>query len=262
MIALWIVPITAGWIAGWLVNYLADVLPFTRRLGKPVCLQCGAPIALKEYLLLRPCPNGHARKARAWLVQIVMLAVSVYAWIQPPPKIGYLPGMILLVYFGVIVAIDMEHRLILHPTSIAGSLLALTLGLASNGLRDTLLGGLGGLLIMLGFYYIGVLFSRIRARRMRSKGQETDDEEALGAGDVILVAILGLLVGWPLIWFCILISILLGGFVSLLFIIGLLVTRRYEKNALMLFIPYGPYFIAGAFLIVYFPRFLEMLVPG
>lgn len=262
MSALLIVPIIIGWIAGWLVNYLADVLPVTRRFSKPVCLHCGVPFSIADYLSLRACANGHARKLRVWVTQIAVVAVSVYTWISPPLKIGYLPGILLLVYFGVIVAIDMEHRLILHPTSIVGSLLALTLGLVSNGLRATLLGGLGGLLIMLLFYYLGVLFSRLRARRMRSMGQEADDEEALGAGDVILVAILGLLVGWPLIWFCILFSILLGGFVSLLFIIGLLITRRYENNALMLFIPYGPYFIASAFLVVYFPRFLGMLVPG
>lgn len=262
MTAVLIVPAVLGWIAGWLVNYLADVLPVTRRLSPPACLQCGTPIALKEYLLFQACPNGHARKARVWITQVLVLAVSMYTWLQPPPKIGYLPGMLLLVYFGVIVAVDMEHRLILHPTSIAGSLLALTLGLFSNGLLPTLLGGLGGLLIMLAFYYMGTLFSRIRARRMRAMGQEADDEEALGAGDVILVTILGFLVGWPLIWFCILFSILLGGFVSLLFIVWLFVSRKYEKNALMMFIPYGPYFIAGAFLIVYFPRFLEMLVPG
>ncbi len=97
---------------------------------------------------------------------------------------------------------------------------------------------------------------------MKAQGQEADEEEALGAGDVILVTILGFLVGWPLVWFLILLSILLGGFVSLLLVVGLLVTRKYEKNALMMFIPYGPYFITGAFLIVFIPRFLAYLVPG
>jgi hypothetical protein len=30
----------------------------------------------------------------------------------------------------------------------------------------------------------------------------------------------------------------------------------------MTFIPYGPYFIITAALIVYFPKFLAMIVPG
>jgi prepilin signal peptidase PulO-like enzyme (type II secretory pathway) len=156
----------------------------------------------------------------------------------------------------------MEHRLILHPTSIVGSLIALVLGTVSHGLTPTLLGGLGGLVIMLVFYFFGVLFARIRARRMRAKGMEADDEEALGQGDVILVTRLGFLVGWPLIWFLIIVSTLLGGIVSLFLVAGLLITRRYNTNALMVFIPYGPYFIVGAALIVYFPNLLRALLPN
>ena len=64
------------------------------------------------------------------------------------------------------------------------------------------------------FYYFGVLFTRIRTKRMLAMGQEVDDEEALGAGDVILVTVLGLILGWPLIWFGLLLGILLGGFFS------------------------------------------------
>ena len=130
------------------------------------------------------------------------------------------------------------------------------------GLMPTLLGGFGGLVIMLIFYFFGVLFARMRARRMRAQGMEVDDEEALGQGDVILVTILGFLVGWPLIWFLILVSTLLGGIVSFFLVIGLLISRRYNDNALMVFIPYGPYFIIGAALIVYFPGLLKALLPN
>jgi len=191
-----------------------------------------------------------------------MLAASIYIWISPPSKLGYLPGMLLITYFGVVFLIDMEHRLILHPTSIFGSVLGLIVGTASHGITATLLGGLGGFLIMLGFYYFGVWFARIRTKRMLAAGQEADDEESLGAGDVILAAILGLMLGWPLIWFCLLLGILLGGFFSLLLVLWLVVTRKYGKNALMLFIPYGPYFIISAFLIIFFPKFIQTLIPG
>ena len=256
-----IVPIFLGCIAGYFVNYLADVLPFTRRLSQPTCPQCDAPFTWKDYLTFRSCQNGHSRKARLWIVLITILAASIYTWITPS-KMGYLLGLILITYFGVVFVIDMEHRLILHPTSIFGSLLGLIVGTVSHGVKDTLWGGLGGLLIMLAFYYFGVLFTRIRTKRMLAMGQEADDEEALGAGDVILVTVLGLILGWPLIWFGLLLGILLGGFFSLLLILWLVATRKYEKNALMLFIPYGPYFIISAFLIVYFPKLIQMIVPG
>lgn len=257
-----ILPIFFGWLAGYLVNYLADVLPVTRRFSRPGCTQCDAPFTLKNYLLLGSCENGHPRKARTWIVQVSMTALSAYTWVDPPSKIGTLLGFILIIYFGVVFAIDMEHRLILHPTSIFGSILGLVIGWLKWGLLPTLLGGLGGLLIMLAFYYFGVLFSRIRTKRMQAMGQEIDDEEALGAGDVILVTILGFLLGWPLIWFGLVFGILFGGFISLLIILWLVITRKYETNALMLFIPYGPYFITSAFLILYFPKFVQLFVPG
>ena len=257
-----ILPIFIGLLAGWMVNYFSDTLPITRRFSKPVCLECGASYSLKDYLLFQRCSNGHARGFRVWLAQILVVAASVYIWIQPPTGIGYIFGMLLILYFGVVVVIDMEHRLILHPTSIAGALLALTAGIISHGLVPSLLGGLGGFLIMFVFYYLGVLFTRFRAKRIIAQGQEPDEEEALGSGDVILVTILGFLVGWPLIWFCILLSIMIGGLASLMLVISLLITRKYEKQVLMTFIPYGPYFIISAFLITFFPRFLAMIVPG
>jgi leader peptidase (prepilin peptidase)/N-methyltransferase len=254
-------PVTLGWLAGWLVNYLSDVLPVTRRFSQPACPHCGAPLGWKEYLLFRPCPNGHPRPTRLWIVQFIILAMSVYSWINPPARIEYFPGLILLIYFGVVFVIDLEHRLILHPTSIFGAIFGLVVGIIAHGISPTLLGGLGGFAIMLTFYGLGVLFTRIRAKRLASMGQEPDDEEALGSGDVILVTVLGLILGWPLIWLCLLYGILLGGLISLIIFLWLIASGKYKTSALMTFIPYGPYFIITAGLIVYFPKFLAMFVP-
>jgi hypothetical protein len=255
-----LIPIVVGWFVGIIINYLSDVLPQTRRLTQPTCLQCNSTLTWQAYLFFQPCSNGHKRSIRTWLIQAMILFISIYVWFQAP-KIGYWLGMVLLIYLGVVFMIDMEHRLILHPTSIAGSILTFGLGTYSRGLIDTLLGGLAGLLILLAFYYFGVLFARLRARRMHAADQETDDEEALGFGDVILATILGFLVGWPLIWFCILMSALLGGLVSFLLILYLVISGKYSKNALMMFIPYGPYFIISAFLIIYVPSVIQMLLP-
>lgn len=262
MSILLIIPTLLGWLAGWIVNYISDVLPITRRFSQPTCPECNASYALKEYLLFQRCANGHSRGIRPWIVQVALVAASIYVWLQPPTKLGFALSFLLLIYFAIVIVIDMEHRLILHLTSIVGAVLAFALGFLSHGLIPTLLGGLAGFLIMMAFYLLGVLFTRMRVKRLEANGQQNDDEEALGAGDVILVTILGFLVGWPLIWFMILFSILLGGIVSFLLVVVLLITRKYEKNALMMFIPYGPYFVISAFLMVFFPRFLALLVPG
>ena len=257
-----LLPLIIGWVAGWVVNYLSDVLPITRSFSKPVCLKCGTEFSLIDYLLMRGCAQGHSRHVRTWFVQVIITLLSIYTYLNTPAKIGYWGGIALLIYFGIVFVIDLEHRLILHPTSIVGGLLAFILGIISHGTIPTLLGALGGLLIMLGFYFFGMLFAKIRSNRMRAQGYEPDDEEALGQGDVILVTVLGFLVGWPLIWFMIIVSVLLGGVISILFLFGLFITRRYNSNALMIFLPYGPYFVIGAGLIVYFPNVLKVLLPS
>jgi len=258
-----IIPLLVGLLAGYLANYLADVLPRTRRLSHPVCNHCGHETSLADTLALKSCRQcGRGRGFRTPFLLLILAAFSIYEWTNPPARLGYAIAMLLIAYFAVVFIIDMEHRLILHPTSIAGSLLGLGAGWLNHGLVPTLWGGLGGFLIMLALYYLGVLFSRFRARRLRAAGQETDEEEALGAGDVILAGILGLILGWPLIWFGLLIGVLLGGVVSVLLILWFVITRRYTQNALMVFIPYGPYFVISAFLIVYFPKSIAALLPG
>ena len=194
-------------------------------------------------------------------MQVIILAISIYTWLQPSLKIGYGLGLLLIAYFGLVFVIDMEHRLILHPTSIFGALLGLVVGFISNGPVLTLLGGLGGFLIMLALYYFGVLFSRLRANRLRAQGREADDEEALGAGDVILAAILGFILGWPLVWFSLLLGIMLGGVFGLLLLFFLLSVRKYRENVFMVFMPYGPSFILSAFLIIFLPNWIINILP-
>ena len=167
--------------------------------------------------------------------------------------------MIILIYFGVITVIDLEHRLILHPTSLFGAVLGLLVGLfihtrkygVIGGISNTLLGGLIGFGAMFLLYQLGTLMARYRARKLQASGQADDDEEALGGGDVYLLGILGLLVGSHAILGVMLYGVLLGGLVSIFFIILLLIRRRYSSASLMTFIPYGPYFIAIAFYVLF-----------
>jgi prepilin signal peptidase PulO-like enzyme (type II secretory pathway) len=87
---------------------------------------------------------------------------------------------------------------------------------------------------------------------MESDGVAEDDEEALGGGDVYLAGVLGLMLGSRFIMNGLAVGILFGGLVSLVFVLALLVQRRYSSNSLMTFIPYGPYLIAGAAYMLFF----------
>ena len=258
-----VLPILLGWVGGLFINYIADVLPYTRTLSQPACPHCQTRFSWAEYFTLRACSAcGKRRFVRTWLVQILTVASFVYLWLVPSKALGIPLGMIVLVYFGIVTVIDLEHRLILHPTSIAGAILGLVAGTSLNsrvndnglwlGLGMSLLGGLFGFGVMFLFYQLGALFARMRARRMRAVGQAEDEEEALGGGDIYLLGVLGLLLGWPFIWDALLLGILLGGAFSFLFLVILLLRGRYSSEALMTFIPYGPALVLGAFYILYF----------
>src|SRR4026207_324257 len=199
-------PIFLGWVAGSLVNYAADVLPFTRRFSQPICQHCQTPYSWADYLTLRPCRScGKSRSLRTWLVLILAVVSFVYFWLHPSKALGFSLGVIVLIYFGIITVIDLEHRLILHPTSMFGAALGLIVGtylyytalkysfLASMG--ASLLGGLIGFGVMFLFYQLGAIVARYRSRKMQAAGKEDDDEEALGGGDVYLLGVLGLMVG-------------------------------------------------------------------
>jgi len=253
-----IFPILLGWAGGLFINYIADVLPYTRKLTQPACPHCQASFSWSDYLTLRGCRScGKRRFLRTWLVQILTVASFAYFWLFPSKALGIPLGMIVLIYFGIITVIDLEHRLILHSTSIAGAVIALVAGIYLNsrlhdnnillGTGFSLLGGVFGFGIMFLFYQFGALVARYRARKLQAAGQADDEEEALGGGDVFLLGVLGLMLGWPIIWDVLLLGILLGGAVSFIFVILLVVRRQYSSEALMTFIPYGPYFIASAF---------------
>ncbi|HSM70897.1 MAG TPA: A24 family peptidase [Anaerolineales bacterium] len=256
-----LIPVALGWIAGLFVNYASDVLPHTRRFSQPVCRNCQAAFSWTDYLTMRACQNcGTRRSLRTWIVQIVFVASFLYFWLFPPVGLGLVLGLIVLTYFGLIIVIDLEHRLILHPTSLAGAVLGLIVGIFIYSKRESIpaaavssiLGGAVGFAIMFTLYQFGTLVARIRAKRMQAAGQGSDDEEALGGGDVYLAGVLGLMLGWPNIILGLTYGVLVGGVVSLLAIIQLFIKRRYTQNSLMMFIPYGPSLILGAFYVLYF----------
>jgi len=241
-----IVATLAGYFAGIFINYSSDVLPATLTLSKAQCPKCNSPLSWQHYLYFKNCaaclqPIG----SRTYIVVIAAILSSLFISINPPSHLNYILGLLVLTYFGIVTVIDLEHRLILRPVSIVGVILGLVVGIWAHGLVPTLLGGLAGLTIMGFLYWVGMLFAKYRAKKL---GRH-DDEEALGFGDVILAGILGLMLGWPTIWFGLLLGILAGGIISLVIIVYLQITRKYQTMSF--FIAYGPYLILGATLVMF-----------
>jgi len=92
--------------------------------------------------------------------------------------------------------------------------LGLGLGVWQHGLLDTLLGGAAGFGTMFALYLLGDSFARWIARR---RG-EALDEVALGFGDVNLLGVIGLILGWPGIVAGLVLGILIAGLVSFLYL--------------------------------------------
>jgi leader peptidase (prepilin peptidase)/N-methyltransferase len=196
---------------------------------------------------------NHPRSIRVWFVELFYIGSSVLVYLYPPYRLGYILGMIVLVYFGVVVLVDLEYRLIMHPVSIAGAVLGLVVGILRVGLVNALIGGVVGFGLMWLLYMLGVLIIKMIDR---ARGRPVNDV-ALGFGDVNLSGVLGLMLGWPQIIIGLVTAILIGGLVSLIYLIIKLVTRKYEA---FMALPYGPFLVCGAVIIIYFRDALLLLL--
>lgn len=238
--------IPLGWLVGGLVNYLSDYLPGNRKLVLPYCLGCHKPTGLaSSFILPRKCENcARIPGIRPIIVHICYAILVFLLWRYPHPELGFILSLAVCVYFGVVIVIDFEHRLILHPVSMVGALLGLWVGTVLHGLVVTLMGGLAGFIIMFLLYQGGRLFLRLLVRWRNYAGVD----EALGFGDVILGGVIGLMLGWPGIAVGLVLAIIFAGAISLLVLIFLFISHRYRSNVT---IAYGPYLVASAFLLLF-----------
>ena len=232
------------------MNYLGDVLPRRRSLVRPFCLHCQAEQSGWIYFLwpasCRSC--GKSRAWRAWVVHLSGAVASVFLWINQSYPLPFWLNLLVWVYFGLVIVIDLEHRLILHITSWAGAALGLLVGIWLHGITATLLGGAAGYGLMLGLYWLGNVFVRLMSRRRKLGENDAPIEDALGYGDVNLAGVMGLMLGWPGVLAGLVVAILLGGAVSLLYLLIALIFRRYQAFAA---IPYGPFLAVAVLYLLY-----------
>lgn len=244
-----------GWLCGVLLNYLADILPRYRRLIRPVCLNCEAQFGWRNYFIYpRRCEHcSQSRTWRVYLVELLYIIAALWLWYQAELLIGYVSGMFLLTYLGLVVVIDFEHRLILHPVSLVGAIFGLIFGWMQRGVWSTLAGGAVGFLAMFILFMFGILFANFLSRR---RGEGSASEGAMGFGDVIFAGVLGLILGYPAIIACVILAILFAGVISFIYLFILIVLRRYRPN---LYIAYGPYLALAAFVLLFLSNWLKAL---
>jgi len=245
-----ILVVVIGAICGVIINYFADVLPIYRKPGPPVCPNCAKRFTAYNYLISFRCKNcGQGVSVRTVFVHICSITAALLFWFFPYQNFSFWWTIPVIIFLGVILVIDIEYRVVLIQTSVFGLILMFVLGLFNQGfslqgLIITLLGGAAGFMIMIGFYYLGILFSRIMSRIR----QQDIEEVALGFGDVYVSAMLGFLIGWPVIVSSIFLAIVISGVFSFLFLITLSILKKYKSFSA---IPYTPFLIIGALILPY-----------
>jgi prepilin signal peptidase PulO-like enzyme (type II secretory pathway) len=247
-----------GWAGGILLNYLADTLPLEKWSAAPVCLKCGKPMDLKNYCLWpRKCASCSARRSwRTWIVEILAASGGLWLWLAPPDRLGFFVGLALLLYYGLIVIIDIEHRSILHSVSLAGAVLGFAIGVWIHGAWQALFGGAIGFGVMLLLFFAGKGLLKIIGRQKPASDKSEEMKEALGFGDVILGGIVGLMLGYQLILTGLVVAVFIGCIYSFLYLFLLLITRQYKMLSM---IPYGPFLVASAVILLYFPEAAAVL---
>ncbi len=232
------------------INYFGDVLPIYRKPGVPICVNCSKRFTAYNYLISFRCKNcGQRVSARTIIVLILSILTTLFIWIFPYQGLSFWLSIPLILFLGIILVIDIEYRVVLIQTSVIGLGLLFVWGLfirgfSINGLIITSLGGGAGFAVMLGLYYLGVLFNKIVSG---IKHQEID-EVALGFGDVYVTTFLGFLLGWPRIIGAIFLAVLISGVFSLLYLVILSMAKKYKSFTA---IPYTPFLIISSMILPY-----------
>ncbi|MEJ2757687.1 MAG: A24 family peptidase [Anaerolineales bacterium] len=246
-----------GYVAGVVVNFVSDWYYVRRQFLGEFTVNQLQEAGWVKYLAwpfsVRTVPQAH--KVRVLLVELIYILLAFGLWFARPDRVQLWWGIPALIYFGIVIVMDVEFRVVLHPISIAGAILGALVGIYLRGLWVTLLGGVVGFAVMFLLYKLGEIFMNWVNRRR----DETINEVALGYGDVNMAGVVGLFLGWPPIILGLLFAIFTAGVVSILFIVISLVIRRFRAFAAM---PYAPFLAFAAIVMLFFPEQIAKLLGG
>jgi prepilin signal peptidase PulO-like enzyme (type II secretory pathway) len=198
----------AGLFGGLLANWAADNLP---RIGAVPCAQI----------------HRHGRrKSTMVLTLVVLFGLLAYQNYGDPARlfVSWCYAWFLM----TVLVIDLETRRVLNIMLLPAAVFALAAGLWLG--EPSLPSMLGGAAVAFGLFWALYLFGRMKFGR-----------GALGLGDVKLVAVIGLMTGYPNVLNALVIGVTLGGVAAL----ALLLTRRAGWKSTC---AYAPYLAAGAWL--------------
>jgi len=222
-----------GLAVGSFLNVCIDRLPRNESIVNPPshCPVCRQKLAAKDlipvfsYLRLRGrcryCQTAIPRRLFGVELATALIFALLYWHYGLSPALGIMAFYACL--FTIIFVIDLEHGLILNKVVFPGMVVALLLALLPQpwltrwvvtGVANAALGGGIGFAI---FFLIAII----------SRG-------GMGWGDVKLAALIGLVTGFPLVFFSIIMGAILGGIVA----VALVIAKKRKRRQT---IPFGPF---------------------
>ncbi len=261
-----------GFLAGVLVNALADELPYRRKLAlprypdgtpRPFAAWSGiSAFMLGQRAPAQPQPDtayykqGFDTPKLSWrypLTELLCIGLMSLVYFLAPniPNITLEQTLLYYIYmaiFALIIVIDMEHKLILFvvvlPAMGLAILDALLLPQPSPNIRDALVGAAIGFVVFFVMYQGGFIFTYI----MGMLRGERINTVAFGYGDVMLITLSGLLLGMAHTIIALFITVFLGALGALGYmVLKLLLRGRYHAFTA---IPYGPYIIIATLIML------------
>ena len=258
-----------GLLVGAPINALADALPAETKPSHPCYSNGGRPppcawLGVTAFALRRrrasqalsdESTDDCERQVLSWRYPLVEVASSVlmtlaFAVARDRRAMSIeetLLCLALVALFVLIAVIDIEQRRILFAPLLACCLLALVRAVAfqhsSPPLASLLVGALCACLVFSLVYLGGRLFARLAA----GHGQRLEEVKVFGRGDVYLMMVGGLIVGFPNVLVVMTMTILLGGIGALVYLLVKHASGSYQRfNAL----PYAPYILASVYVVM------------
>ena len=240
-----------GLAFGSFLNVCIVRLPHDGSLLRPPssCPHCRARIAWRDnipvlsWLLLRGrCRHcGGPISAQYPLIELlvgVLWAGAAFAW---GPTLHALAGAVFGTILLGIAITDARHMLIPDEFTWGGLVLGLAFALGGGGpaLVEALLGAAAGFALL---YAIAVI------------GEWVFKEEAMGGGDIKMMAMVGAFVGWPGVLLTVFLGALLG---TLIFVPLTLRKKRLVPFGVFLAVGAAAAFVAGDAIVTWYSEFLR-----
>src|SRR6185437_3555628 len=239
-----------GLLLGSFANVCVVRLPEGDSIVSPRsrCPHCGASIRfwdnipILSFLLLA----GRCRACRAaisWQYPCIELTVAIFftfhaVWFGPDLSRAVILDL-LFFYLFVISIIDYRHRII--PDELSLSLIALGLVISwANPLLQ------GPPLYRLAESAAAALMGGASMFFLAWLGEKIFKQEALGGGDIKLVAAFGAVLGWQRLWTSLFVGSMLGALAG----IALILMKKKKRRETL---PFGPFLSLGAYLACFLP---------